>query len=171
MVSFFILLSIVLIIIGRGIIPYLRYIAPLIGFVIIIAGILLFKGYTFKTAMIQKGIDNLRSENARSRRNIYLFGFGYGAVSIGCTLPLLFAMIIVPLTTGKITTVVLSLLSYFIAMSLLMISVTHLVAWSKNRLIIRMLDSSVKIKKISGIVLIVVGAFLVYYNIFYSMLP
>jgi cytochrome c-type biogenesis protein len=170
MLSFFILLSIVLIIIGRGIIPYLHYIAPSIGFIIIIAGVLLFQGYTFKTAMIKKGIDNLRSEDVRSRRNIYLFGFGYGAVSIGCTLPLLFAMIIVPLTTGKITTVMLSLLFYFIAMSILIISITYLVAWSKNKLIIRMLDSTIKIKKASGIVLVVVGAFLIYYNIFYSML-
>jgi len=140
------------------------------GFILIILGLVLFAGYSFKTGMIQRILDRLRSEDTRSKRNIYLYGFGYGAVSIGCTLPLLFAMIIVPLTTGKIFTVFLSLLVFSIAMSILMISVTYLVAWSENNLIMKMVKSTVTIKKLSGLALVLIGAFLVYYNLFYSML-
>jgi cytochrome c-type biogenesis protein len=169
-VSFFILLSGIIIIVGKGVIRYLGYIAPAMGFILIILGLILFVGYSFKTGMIQGLLDKLRSEETRSKRNIYLYGFGYGAVSIGCTLPLLFAMIIVPLTTGKIFTVFLSLLVFSIAMSILMIFVTYLVAWSKNNLIMKMVKSTVTIKKLSGLALILIGVFLVYYNLAYSML-
>lgn len=169
-VSFFILLSGVIILMGKGIIKYLGYVAPTIGFILIILGLILFAGYSFKTGMIQRLLDKLKSKEIRSTRNIYLFGFGYGAVSIGCTLPLLFAMIIVPLTTGKIFTVLLSILVYSFAMSILMILVTYLVAWSENNLIMKMVKSTVTIKKLSGLALILIGAFLLYYNIFYSMI-
>ena len=97
-------------------------------------------------------------------------GVGYGAVSLGCTLPLLFGLIIIPLTAGKIITVVLSLLVYALAMSILMIFVTYLVAWSEDRLIKKLVKSTGTIKRFSGVALILIGAYLVYYNIFYSML-
>jgi cytochrome c-type biogenesis protein len=169
-ITFFILLSGIIIIVGKGIIRYLGYIAPAIGFIIMILGLILLAGYSFKTGLIQRLLDRFRSEETRSKRNIYLFGFGYGAVSIGCTLPLLFAMIIVPLTAGKIFTVFLSILVYSLAMSILMISVTYLVSWSENNLIMKMVKSTGTIKKLSGLALILIGAFLTYYNLFYSML-
>jgi cytochrome c-type biogenesis protein len=169
-VSFFILLSGVIIIVGKGIVRYLAYVAPAMGFILIILGLILFAGYTFRTGVIQKLLDRLKSPETRTKRNIYLYGFGYGAVSIGCTLPLLFALIIVPLTTGKIFTVFLSLLVFATAISILMILVTYLVAWSENNLIMKMVRSTVTVKKLSGLALILIGAFLVYYNLVYSML-
>ena len=169
-ISFFIVLSIILIIVGNSFTRYLGYVAPTIGFLLVALGIILFAGYSFKTPFIQKALDKFKSKETRSKRNMYLFGVGYGAVSMGCTLPLLFALIIVPLTTGRISTVFLSLLVYGIAMSMLMIGVTYLVAWSEDRLIKKMVKSTGTIKKVSGLALIVIGGYLVYYNIFYSML-
>jgi len=169
-VSFFIVLSLFIVVIGKGIMKYLGYVAPTIGFLLIIMGIILFAGYSFKTGMVQRVLNKLKSKETRSKRNMYLFGVAYGAVSLGCTLPLLFAMIIAPLTTGKILIVVLSLMVYAIAMSILMIFVTYLVAWSEDNLIKKMIKSTGTIKKLSGLALIVIGAYLVYYNIFYSML-
>lgn len=169
-ITFFILLSLIISIVGIRIAQYLYYIVPAIGFILIVLGFLLFAGYSFKTNLIQRSLDTLKSKETRSLRNIYLYGFGYGVVSIGCTLPLLFAMIIIPMTTGKIFTVFSSLLVYSIAMSVLMTFVTYLVAWSENNLINKMIKSTGNIKRLSGLALIVIGAYLVYYNIFYSML-
>jgi cytochrome c-type biogenesis protein len=169
-ISFFLLLSAVLITVGAGIVPYLRYLAPTIGLILIVLGLLLFSGYSFKAGWVQGALDRVRSEERRSKRNIYLFGFGYGAVSLGCTLPLLFALIIIPLTAGKVFPVFASLLVYAIAMSLLMVLVTYLVSWSENELIRKMVRSTGTVKKLSGLVLVLIGAFLVYYNLYYSML-
>jgi len=168
--SFFIVLSIILMVVGKGITRYLGFFAPTIGFILIILGLILFSGYAFKTSLIQKTLDKLKSKETRSKQNIYLFGVGYGAVSLGCTLPLLFAMIIVPLTQGKIFAVFLSLLVYALAMSILMIIVTYLVAWSETKILSKMVKSTGTIKKLSGLALMIIGAYLVYYNIFYSML-
>ena len=118
----------------------------------------------------KKDLDKLKSKEPGAKRNIFLFGAGYGAVSIGCTLPLLFAMIIIPLTTGNIFHVFLSFLIYSAAMSTLMILVTYLVYWSKNNLIKKMIRSTTTIKRISGLVLILIGGYTVYKNIFSSML-
>jgi len=169
-ISFFLVLSGILMIFGKGIMPYLGYVAPIIGFLLIIFGAILFAGYAFKTSLIQKALDKFKSEETRSKRNMFLFGLGYGAVSLGCTLPLLFAMIIVPLTQGKIFVVFLSLIVYALAMSILMIFVTYLVAWSEDKLLKKMVKSTGTIKKISGLILMLIGAYLVYYNLFYSML-
>lgn len=169
-ITFFMLLSGVIIIVGKGIIQYLGYVAPGIGFILIIMGLILFAGYSFKTNLVQNVLDKLKSKELRSERNIYLFGIGCGAASIGCTLPLLFAMIIVPLTTGKILTVFLSLLVFSIAMCVLMMLVTFLVSWSENNVIKKMIQSTGKIKKFGGLALLLIGGYLVYYNIFYSML-
>ena len=166
----FILLSIIIIIVGNIIIKYLGYVAPIISVLLIIFGFILFAGYSFKTSLVQKVLDKLKSKETRSQRNIYLFGVAYGAVSLGCTLPLLFALIIVPLTSGKIFTVFLSLLVYSIAMSLLMIFVTYLVAWSEKKILNKMVKSTATIKKLSGLALILIGLYLVYYNIINSML-
>ena len=168
--SFFVLLSGVLIFLGKGVMKYLRYVSPAVGFILVVLGAVLLAGYSFKMDLIQRTLDRLRSKEKRSKRNIFLFGFGYGAVSIGCTLPLLFALIIVPITAGKLFTVLLSLLSLSLAMSVLMVSVTILVAWSEVKLIKKMVESTGTIKKLAGLTLILVGAYLIYYNIFYGMM-
>ena len=168
--SFFILLSIIIMIFGQAVTSYLKYVAPTIGFILILLGTILFVGYSFKTQLIQSILDKLKSKEPREKRNIFLFGVGYGAVSIGCTLPLLFAMIIIPLMTGKMFHVFLSLLIYSTAMSTLMILVTYLVYWSENNLIKKMIGSTGTIKRISGLVLILIGGYTVYKNIFSSML-
>ena len=169
-ISFFIILSIIFIVVGKGITPYLGYLAPAIGIFLIIMGLILFAGYTFKSSLIQKVLDKFKSKDVRSKRNIYLFGAGYGAVSLGCTLPLLFALIITPFSQGKFLTVFLSLLVYALAMSVLMMAVTYLVAWSEKTLLAKLVKSTATIKKLSGIALIIIGGYLVYYNIIYSML-
>ena len=169
-ITFFILLSAIIIFIGRGITSYLRYVTPAIGFLLIIFGLALFSSYVFKPSLIHTLLNKIKTKETRSKRNIYLFGVGYGAVSLGCTLPLLFALIIVPITLGKVFIVFLSLLVYALAMSLLMMGVTYLVSWSEHNIIKKMIKSTGTIKKISGLVLIIIGAYLVYYNVFYSML-
>lgn len=168
--SFFVMLSAVIIALGSGVVRYFSYIAPAVGFLLVVFGLILFLGYSFRTDAMQTVFSRLKSKERRSGWNMYLFGFGYGVVSLGCTLPLLFAMIIVPLTDGKIFNVFLSVVTYAAAMSALMIFVTYLVWWSEDRVIKRMVQSTAMIKKLSGVALIIIGAYLVYYNVFYSMI-
>jgi len=165
--SFFIILSIIIFILGKGVTSYLKYVAPVIGFIILIFGAILFLGYSFKTSYIQKVFDKFKSQE---KRNMYLFGAGYGAVSLGCTLPLLFALIIIPLTNGQIFNTFLSLIIYGFGMGILMMVATYMVAWSESNFINKMVRSGATIKKWSGIILMMVGIFLIWYNLNYSMI-
>lgn len=168
--SFFMVLSLIIVVLGKGVTSYLKYVAPIIGFIILILGAILFLGYSFKTSYIQRVFDKFKTQEKRSKRNMYLFGAGYGAVSLGCTLPLLFAMIIVPLTSGNIFNTFLSLINYGAGMSILMVFATYVVAWSESNFISKMVRSGATIKKWSGIVLMLIGAFLIWYNLAYSMI-
>lgn len=169
-ISFFLFLSFIIMVIGKSITRYLGFLAPSVGAVIFLLGLVLFLGYSFKTPLLQGVIERFRTKETRTKGNIYLFGVGYGALSLGCTFPLLFALVIMPLTSGKIFTVFLSLLVYALAMSVLMVGVTYLVAFSEERIIRKMVSSTGTIKKLSGVALIIIGAYLLYYNIFYGML-
>jgi cytochrome c-type biogenesis protein len=167
---FFLILSGILLASGKAIVPYLFYVAPAVGIILIIAGILLVAGKTFKVGALQNILNKFKSKEQRSNRNIFLFGVGYGGASLGCTLPLLFALIVTPLSQGKLGLTFISFLVYAFAMSLLMIVVTYIVHKQRHTLIDKLSASTVTIKRVSGIILILVGVYLTYYNIVFSML-
>ena len=167
---FFMILSGILLLTGKAIVPYLFYIGPIVGMLVIIAGVLLLAGATFKVGALQKFLNKFKSKEERSGRNIFLFGLGYGGASLGCTLPLLFALIVTPLSQGKLGLVFVSFLVYAVGMSLLMILTTYIVHKQQHILIDKLSASTVWIKRISGILLILIGGYLTYYNLFFSML-
>ena len=167
---FFMILSAILLLSGKAVVPYLFYIAPAVGIIILLAGILLVAGTTFKVGALQKFLNKFKSKEERSGRNIFLFGIGYGGASLGCTLPLLFVLVVTPLTQGKLGLVFTSFLVYGVAMSSLMIGTTYLVHKQRHTWVQKLSASTVTIKRISGIVLIIVGGYLIYYNMFFSML-
>ena len=109
---FFMILSTILLLTGKAVVPYLFYIAPAVGIIILLAGFFLLAGTTFKVVALQKFLNKFKSKEKKSSRNIFLFGIGYGGASLGCTLPLLFALIITPLSQGKLGLVFFSFLAY-----------------------------------------------------------
>ena len=167
---FFMILSGILLLTGKAIVPYLFYIAPIVGILVILAGVLLLAGTTFKVGALQKFLNKFKTKEERSGRNIFLFGVGYGGASLGCTLPLLFALIVTPLSQGKLGLVFISFMVYAFGMSLLMILTTYIVHKQRHILIDKLSASTVWIKRVSGILLILIGSYLTYYNLFFSML-
>ena len=147
-----------------------RFLALIVGLIILVSGVILFVGYSFKLRFMQKVFDKFKTKKTRSKRNIYLFGIGYGAASIGCTLPLLFALIIIPISTGKIMEVLLSLIVYALSMSLILVLLTFISSLAKKNIYHQLIKKTGINKAASGIVLIIVGAFMIYYNLLFSML-
>ncbi len=169
-ISFFMVLSIILILPGKYLKEYLKFLAPIVGLIVFISGILLFVGYSFKLQFMQKLFNKFKTKKPRSRRNIYLFGLGYGAASVGCTIPLLFTLIIIPISAGKIIEVFLSLLAYALSMSFILVLLTSISSLAKKNIYNQLIRKTGIIKAASGIVLIFVGAFMIYYNLLFTML-
>ena len=87
----------------------------------------------------------------------------YGLASTGCTLPVYMSAVIFPILSGHAWAGLLTFLSFALAMGLMMLAVTVLVGLSQETLIHRLQASTVTIKRISGIVLILVGLYAGYY--------
>ena len=94
-----------------------------------------------------------------------MYGFGYTLAGIGCSGGILASLIFFALTNGGLATVLTAFAIYAITMSSLMAIVSALSLNSSGILIHKMKVSSPKIKKVSGIVLVVVGLIIIYFAV------
>ena len=95
----------------------------------------------------------------------YMYGFGYTLAGIGCSGGILASLIFFALTNGGLASVLTAFAIYAATMSSLMAIVSALSLNSNGVLIHKMKVSSPKIKKISGIVLVVIGLIIIYFAV------
>ena len=94
---------------------------------------------------------------------LFAYGFGYGLASTGCTLPLYVSITVLPLTSGFSGAVAAAFVAFALAIAVLMLTTTLLVAVAKQELVETLQRSAVRIKRASGLVLIVAGLYLIYF--------
>lgn len=139
----------------------------------VIGGLLLMLGFSHATgrgidlhfleAFFQKsGLDKVRSQHAR----IFSYGFGYTLLGIGCGGPILAGLSLYALSQGGLPQALFAFLVYSLVMAVMMIFVSALVAFSKETLLENMGQSILAIKRTSGVLLLLVGLFLVLTSIF-----
>jgi cytochrome c-type biogenesis protein len=107
-------------------------------------------------------------ESASGRRlyvKLFSYGMGYAAAAAGCVAPVIFAAILAGLTLGFLGGIV-NILIFSLTAAALMIGVTLLLALAGTRYMNALKAFTPLIKKVSSVVLIVVGAYLIYF--FYS---
>lgn len=91
----------------------------------------------------------------------YLYGLGYGAASAGCTAPVFIALLVASMSYTLFNTALIFLL-YAVTTAALMVTFTLLVAASQDTIVNKMRASTGMIKKTGGVILSVVGLYLVY---------
>ncbi|MCH8013673.1 MAG: hypothetical protein IH823_02615 [Candidatus Dadabacteria bacterium] len=97
---------------------------------------------------------------------IFSYGFGYTLLGIGCGGPILAGLSVYALSLGGFSQALLAFAVYSLVMAVLMILVSTLVAFSKETLLKDLGKSVVAIKKFSGVLLLIVGLFLIASSIF-----
>jgi len=97
---------------------------------------------------------------------IFSYGFGYTLLGIGCGGPILAGLSVYALSLGGFSQALLAFAVYSLVMAVLMILVSTLVAFSKETLLKDLGKSVGVIKKFSGILLLLVGLFLIASSIF-----
>ncbi len=100
---------------------------------------------------------------------MFSYGFGYTLLGIGCGGPILAGLSIFALSQGGFSQALLTFLVYSLVMALLMILVSTLVAFSKEALLEDLGKSVLAIKRTSGVLLLVVGIFLITSSIFVTV--
>ena len=108
----------------------------------------------------------LPSQESSSFRKLYGYGFGYTLLGIGCGGPIMAGLIVFALSQGGFADALLAFGVYSLTMALLMIMVSILIALSKDTLLQGLRQSTGTIQRVSGILLLLVGAFLILSSIF-----
>jgi cytochrome c biogenesis protein CcdA len=93
---------------------------------------------------------------------LYLYGLGYTAAGIGCTGPILAGLTVVALSTGGFSTAITIFAVFAITMGGLMLLVSGLVATSQETLIQRLKTGTPRIKRITSVLLVLVGFFYIF---------
>jgi len=142
----------------------------------IVGGILIYLGISHTTG---KGnpfekLSHLWHPKALSQQNeekgwfqkLYSYGFGYTLLGIGCGGPIMAGLFVFAVSRGGFWDALLAFVVYSLVMGLLMILVSVLIALSRNTLIQTLRKSTTAIQRVSGVLLLLVGAFLVLSSVF-----
>jgi cytochrome c biogenesis protein CcdA len=100
-----------------------------------------------------------RAQRSRTVGAMFLFGVGYGAASLGCTLPIFLALVGASLGAAKVTIFA----AYAAGMTLVLMALAVAVAFTRQgiaRFLRRLLPH---INRLAGLLLAVSGGYLVYY--------
>lgn len=108
-----------------------------------------------------------RYEQSKSpTRNFFYYGFFYPLIGISCGGPILAGLSLFAFASGGFSSAFSAFLIYSAVMAILMIVVSLLVGLSREGLLRAIGGSVLTIKKTSGVILLLVGAFLVFSAVF-----
>lgn len=152
-------MGLIVVALGTAILPYMKYLQPVIAVILLALGILLLTPFQISTGKFLDRVQGAQ-EGKGFYYSLFLYGVGYGAASQACTAPVFIGAILAGFQTGSLLTGVGVLLVACTVAFLLMVGVTLLVAGSKKAIIKRLKSSTELIKKVSAVVLIIAAVYL-----------
>jgi cytochrome c-type biogenesis protein len=151
---------------------YLIYMGPIVGIILIILGSLMLTNLQYHAIIrpFQKLRVKLFGEKAPGAEDqagyytkLFSYGVGYGAAATACTAPLFIAVLLAAIVAGTFVDGLIMLLTFSITILLLMTSITILLSVFGQESVQKLAAHTDTIKKISGIILVIVGFYLLYY--------
>lgn len=112
----------------------------------------------------------LRAPELKGPGSILVFGAAYALASLGCTLPLFLSFVLGSLLTGGLVDGVLVFLVYALGMGAVMVAVSALLGAGREQAVARIRNLVPKVKKASGVVMVIAGGYIVYYYVTFFLL-
>lgn len=146
--------------IGQFIKQFIPWIAIGTGIILIFVGVFMLFGKEFLFFQPPK----IKFLQKNEKFGIYLFGIAYAIGSLGCVFPIFLSIVIQGIASKSILDGTYTILAYVLGMSIVMISVTTLTFATKYS-ILKRLDSILPyVKKLSAVVLVFAGIYMIYYQ-------
>jgi cytochrome c-type biogenesis protein len=120
-------------------------------------GLITVLGFRFRLPVT--GHPRLRVWRERRLGAMFMFGVGYGAASLGCTLPLLLTLVGASLGSDKITV----FLAYGLGMAVVLMALSVLVALLREGAVRSLSRALPYMNRLAGALLIAAGGYLIYY--------
>lgn len=134
----------------------------LVGIILMILGYMSLSGRGFHFGIFQR-----ISERSYADRydnpilGLFIFGFFYNAIGIGCAGPILAGLYLYALATGGFYTALFAFLLFSGTMAILMVFISIIVGFAKKSLLQKIGEATLPIKRISGLILLLVGLIMV----------
>jgi cytochrome c biogenesis protein CcdA len=135
-------------------IPALELVA---GVVVISLGLSLIGGIEFPAALTL-----LKAPKRKGFMGFYLYGITYGLATVSCSGPIFFSIIFTALAGGGPFYSIIVFMAYALGMGIPVIITTVLIAKAKELILKRIILMVPLLQKISGLILVGIGAYLIY---------
>lgn len=147
---------------ARFIIGAVPWIGLVIGAALFLMGIWVVTGHHLTIP----GLSTFRVERRRTLGGFFLYGIAYGLASLTCTLPIFLAVIGTVFLNGLALQGVGQFVAYSLGMGLVIVALTISLAFFKGALVKRIRRIIPYVERISAVLLIGAGGYLVYYWLF-----
>jgi cytochrome c-type biogenesis protein len=165
----YLILGVVVSSVGSTVLPYVTYFMPIIGGIFIVLGILMFTPIQFSFSRLLGWIrkrqisaeEKSEKSNFSNFSSTFLYGLGYGIASLGCNAPIFLAFSLQVSSQEKAIQMVFAYLAFSITIIALMVGATILISTSRDAFLQKLKASTETIKKISGVIILAVGVYLI----------
>ncbi len=151
---------------GRAVMAYVPWAALLIGVAMVGLGLYLLAGRELHV----RGLPGVRSRPGTGWRAIFLFGVAYAVASLSCTLPIFLVVVGAALAAGGVLPGLVAFGAYGAGMGLVLTAVSLGAALFQGAVARYLRTLLPHMSRLSALVLILAGGYLVYYQLTYSVL-
>ena len=162
-ITFFAAIGGVIAAVGGAVAPYLIAAKPIVALIIVGLGIVQLLDVRLP-AVPRLGMTRM-IQGQSAAVTLFAYGFGYGWASTGCTLPLYVSITVIPLTSGFSGSAAPAFAAFALAIAVLMLATTLLVAAARQQLIETLQHAAIRTKRASGLVLIAAGVYMLYFYV------
>ncbi len=135
----------------------LEYVAPFIGALLVFIGL----ASGFSDVFNRVPAVNVAAPQKAGYRSFFLYGVGYGAASLACSLPVFILLVLQSSTAGGPIGVLASFLVYGLGASTVVVPLTLTLTYSKDYVQRRLMGVLPWMKKINAAVLVVAGLYMI----------
>jgi cytochrome c-type biogenesis protein len=170
-VSVYMVIGAVVIILGNATKPYIPLLGPVVGIILIVLGALMLTNLQYWA--IIRPFQRLRERLFPSKDTgeggestlpgLFGYGVGYGAAASACVAPLFIAAVVNAAAFGDVMQGLGVLLLYAVVVILLMLVITISLSLAGQAAVQKLTKYTGVIEKVSGIALLAVGVYLVYF--------
>ena len=148
---------------ARGIIDVFPWVGLSIGVLLAIAGAYLLSGGKLYNNLAMRLSNKVSGAGNRGVRGYFTFGIGYGTASLSCTLPIFLAVIGGTFTADTFLDSILQFALYGMGMGFVILALTLSIAVFRGAMVGGLRRALPHVGTISAVLLLLSGAFIVYY--------
>ena len=142
----------------RSLTTVLPWVALVVGVGLVGLGIALLRG-----RYLTIRLPSIRGRKERTNGSLFVFGISYAIASLSCTLPIFLSLVATTFTQTTFLAGFAAFVAYGLGMSMVLIGITVALALGKDTLVRKLRSTAPYINKISGVVMIAAGGFIVWY--------